>query len=391
MLYANGVYWLHFFKTPVLNGRPPFPKDSSNEKTTIHFRHPAVGKTRCCFLRYRNEILRTDPVPAFPCFPVPPVFHPIKSLLMQEKKIVLVTGATGAQGGAVARALLKQKQFDVRIFTRNAKSNAASKLERLGAQVAEGDLHDKYSLETAMENCYGVFGVTDYWEHGYREYTLGRNLLEAAAVSGIRHLVLHTQPDYKKLSSGELDVPQCDIKAAFRSFSEDLDLPATYLQVPFYYENFLQRFPLRQDQFGTYQFSFPQGHTKMAMVSVEDLGPVVTAILTNPDIYLGRTVTAVGADKTCDDYAKAMRRVLELPVQYNYVPWELYRSLEMGGGDEWANLFEVQRLFVPDREREMAESYRIYPGMQPFENWLRKYRNQFIDALAEKLVDTGIY
>lgn len=310
---------------------------------------------------------------------------------MREKKIILVTGATGAQGGAVARALLQQGRFDVRIFTRNASSPAAAKLKRLGAQVAEGDMHDKHSLESAMENCYGVFGVTDYWEHGYREYTLGRNLVEAVAVCGIRHFVLHTQPDCKALSGGELDVPQCDIKAALRSFSEDLRLPATYMQVPFYYENFLQRFPLRQDQFGTYQFSFPQGHTPMAMVSVEDLGPIVATIFAQPASYLGQTVTAVGADKSCDLYAKAMRRVLELPVHYNYVPWELYRSLEMGGTDEWANLFEVQRRFIPERQREMAESYQIHPGMQPFEAWLQKYRNQFIDAMEEQLVDTGIY
>ena len=304
---------------------------------------------------------------------------------MTKKKTILVTGATGAQGGSVAKALLQKGEFAVRILTRNAASEKALALQAMGAEIAEGDMADVGSLEKAMKDCYGVFGVTNFWEHYNREYELGINLVEAVAASGISHFVLHTLPDYSALSGGELAVPHCDIKAALKAHSQQLRLPATYLQLAFYYENFLSYFPPMPDQFGTFQFGFPQGHTKLAMVSVEDTGPIVARIFAEPETYIGRTLTAVGADDTCDAYAAAMTRILELPVQYNYIPRELYRTFDFPGAEELANMFEVQRLYIPGRQQEMDECYRIHPAMQSFESWLEKHKEQLVEHLQQHI------
>lgn len=310
---------------------------------------------------------------------------------MTGKKIILVTGATGAQGGSVARALLQKGDFAVRIFTRNAATEKALALRRLGAEIAVGDMNDVASLEAAMNDCYGVYGVTNYWEHGKNEYRLGMNLVEAVAVSGIQHFVLHTQPNYNALSGGEFDVPHFDIKAALKAYSQELRLPATYLQVSFYYENFLRFFPLRQDQYGTFQFGFPQGNTPLAMVSVEDVGPLAASLFEQPTSYIGRTVTAVGDDDRCDAYAAAMTRVLEFPFHYNYIPRELYRCFGIPFADELANMFEVQRLYIPSRQKEMEESYRINPAMQSFEGWLACHKSQFVAALQDRIIEEGVY
>src|SRR6478735_7343876 len=100
-----------------------------------------------------------------------------------KKKLILVTGATGAQGGSVARALLADEHFSVRILTRNGSSPKALELKAAGAEVAQGDLDDTASLIRAMRGCYGVFGVTNFWEHFDREYQQGKNLIDAVKLS----------------------------------------------------------------------------------------------------------------------------------------------------------------------------------------------------------------
>ncbi|WP_290789952.1 NmrA family NAD(P)-binding protein [Flavihumibacter sp. UBA7668] len=117
-------------------------------------------------------------------------------------KKILVTGATGAQGASVARAILANGQFSVRIFTRNADSPRARELEMKGAELFQGDMFNKEDLLSAMHNCYGVFGVTNFWEHFDRETIIGTNLLDAAKNAAIEHLVFHTLADYSLLSKG---------------------------------------------------------------------------------------------------------------------------------------------------------------------------------------------
>ncbi|HET7898483.1 MAG TPA: NmrA/HSCARG family protein [Flavisolibacter sp.] len=310
---------------------------------------------------------------------------------MTKKRTILVTGATGTQGGSVAKALLQRGEFSVRILTRNASSEKALALQGMGAEIAIGDMKDEESLERAMEGCYGVYGVTDYWEHFNREYTLGMNLIEAVAVSGISHFVLHTLPDYKAMSGGEFPVPQYDMKAALKAFSQDLRLPATYVQMGFYYENFFNLVAPLPDQFGVFQFGFPQGHAKLAMVSAEDIGPIVASVFADPQTYIGRTITAVGADETCDVYADTMTRVLNVPVHYNYVPHELYINLGYRHAEELGNMFEVQRLYISNRQKDWEESYKLNPDIQTFESWLHKNKERLLAQFEEHLIDEGVY
>ena len=122
---------------------------------------------------------------------------------MNQKKRILVIGATGAQGGSVARALLAQEQYIVRILTRNPTSDKAIELLVAGAEIAVGDLENLETLKRAMKDCYGVFGVTNYSEHYSREFHQGVNLINAVYNCGIRHFVFHTRSDYNKLSGGK--------------------------------------------------------------------------------------------------------------------------------------------------------------------------------------------
>ncbi len=294
-----------------------------------------------------------------------------------NKPIILVTGATGAQGGSVARALLAQNKFAVRAITRNALSDKAISLKNAGAEIVTGDMDDIESLLHAMKDCYGVLGVTSFWEHFSKELEQGKNLIDAVQKSGIKHFVLHTLPDYNKLSNSKYPTPHCDIKAALQQYCEFLHLPATFLQVAFYYENFFSFFPFQKDDKGNFHFGFPQGDTKLSMTSVEDVGGVVTAIFNNPTEYIGKTVGVVGADDTCIEYAAILSRTLHQNIQYNYIPRDNYAALGFPGAEELANMFEVQRLYILQRQNDLALTYQLNPATQSFENWVSKNKQQF--------------
>jgi len=228
-----------------------------------------------------------------------------------------------------------------------------------------------------MSGCYGVFGVTNFWEHYELEYQHGKNLIDAVQQSGIRHFVMSTLPDYHALSQGELAVPHCDLKAALEKYARSQQVFFTFVRVAFYYENFLQFFPLQKSADGTYCFGFPQGDTKLAMFSAEDLGAVVSSIFDHPVEYIGRTVGVVGEDRTCAEYAAIMTQVLGRNVRYQHIPREQYAALGFPGAEELANMFDVQRRFIPNRQIDMIESYALNPNMQSFEQWLVKHRQQF--------------
>ncbi|NLR80586.1 NmrA/HSCARG family protein [Chitinophaga eiseniae] len=295
---------------------------------------------------------------------------------MNTKPIILVTGATGAQGSSVARALLAQEKFTVRCLTRDITSDKAQVLKELGATLVAGDLADKASLLPAMEDCYAVFGVTSFWEHFEEENQHGKNLVDAVKQSGIRHFIFSTLPSYYELSSGAYSVPHCDGKAALEQYCRSLGIPATFIHMAFYYENFINFFPPQKKEDGNYHFGFPQGNTPLSMVSAEDLGVIIAAILDHPAEYIGRTVGVVGEDKPCDAYAEIMTRVLGQQVCYDHIPYEVFSELGFPGDKELAGMFEVQRLHIPGRRNALIESYRLHPKMQGFEDWLASHKDQ---------------
>lgn len=308
---------------------------------------------------------------------------------MSNKRIILVTGATGAQGGSVAAALLKDDKFRVRVLTRKPQSQKALVLQRAGAEIVKGDMADIESLAAAMKDVYGVFGVTSYWEHFDKELQLGRNLIDAVNETGVQHLVMNSLPCYNKLSGGEFAVPEYDTKAKLEEYARSLDIPATFVGMGFYYENFLNFFAPQKDTHGGYYFGFPQGNAKLAMASVEDLGAIVVPVFNNPEKYMGRMIMAVGADLTGDEIAAIMSLVLNKQIYYNHIPRNIYAAYDFTGAEGLADMFEVQRLFVPNRQAAMELSYRINPSMQTFGHWVERNRARFIRHF-NSLYEVGI-
>lgn len=296
---------------------------------------------------------------------------------MNKKPLILVTGATGGQGGSVAKALLTGDSFAIRILTRNPNSEKALALKAAGAEIIAGDMSDVASLTAAMKDCYGVFGVTNFWEHFDKEYELGKNLIDAVHQSGISHFVLHTLANASEISHGKLPVPHFDIKAALQDYTISLGVPATFVQLPYYYENFFTFFPLRAAEGGGYTFGFPQGETRFAMVSVEDTGCVVATIFARPAEFIGRTIGIVGDDKTSSEYAAILSRVLGRHITFTHIPHAEFVALGFPGAEDLGNMFEMQRLHIPNRQAEMDESYALNPAIQDFEGWVIRNKERF--------------
>src|SRR5574338_599440 len=146
---------------------------------------------------------------------------------MADRKVIAVVGATGAQGGGLARAILADPDggFACRAITRDPGKDAAKALARDGAEVVRADLDDVDSLKKACAGAHGVFSVTNFWEHlsAEKEKTQACNMADAAKAAGPRHVIWSTLEDTRKLMSpsdarmpmlqGKYRVPHFDAKA----------------------------------------------------------------------------------------------------------------------------------------------------------------------------------
>jgi uncharacterized protein YbjT (DUF2867 family) len=289
------------------------------------------------------------------------------------RKTILVFGATGAQGGSVARNLLSRGKFNVRAITRKTDSPAAQALRELGAEIVQGDLDDPASLRAALEGCYGAFGVTNFWEHFSKEETQGRNLVKAVADAKIQHFVFSTLPPIAKATGGALRSPHFDLKAEHEEYARSLGIPSTFVHVPFYYENFLYFFPPRPAGDGTYRFGFPQGDTPLAAMSVEDVGKVVAPLFEQPETYIGKVLKLAGDELPAAMYAKAMSRKTGYDIRYAHVPRETFAALGFPGAEDLADMFEFYRLHIPSRKRDIETGRTIAPTIATFDQWLERH------------------
>ena len=290
---------------------------------------------------------------------------------MNRKKI-LVFGATGAQGGSVARHLLERGQFDVRAITRKTGSPAAQALRDLGAEIVQGDLDDPASLRAALEGCYGAFGVTNFWEHFNKEREQGRNLVAAVADAKIEHFVFSTLPPIEKATNGALKSPHFDLKAEHEEYARSLGIPTTFVHVPFYYENFLAFFPPRPAGDGTYQFGFPQGDTPLAAMSVQDVGRIVAVVFEHPSAYIGKVLKLAGDEIPAATYADVMSRRTGTTIRYAHIPRETFAAFGFPGAEDLADMFEFYRVHIPSRARDIEQLRALAPELQDFETWAAK-------------------
>ena len=304
-------------------------------------------------------------------------------------RIIVVLGATGAQGGGLVRALLDHPEagFVPRAVTRNADSDRALALAELGADVVAADLERPESIARTFEGAYGAFCVTFFWEHFSPEIELRHAgiLADAAAESGLRHVVWSTLEDTRKWIPLEDDrmptlherykVPHFDGKGEANQLFLDARVPTTLLLTSFYWDNFIHfgMGPKRGPD-GTLAITLPMGDAKLPGIAAEDIGKCAFGIFAEEAHYIGRTVGIAGGHPTGAEMAQALGEALGETVRYEAVPPEVYRELGFPGADDLGNMFQFKRDFNDYYcgVRNLEESRRLNPGLQDFRTWAHR-------------------
>src|SRR3954467_11469068 len=191
---------------------------------------------------------------------------------MPQKNIIVVFGATGTQGGGVARAILNDKNssFAVRAVTRDPDSDKAKQLASMGAEVVAADIDDKQSMKKALSDAYGAYLVTFYWAHfsPEREYKEACSMAEAAKDAGLKHVIWSTLEDTRKwvplddnrmpTLMGKYKVPHFDAKGEADEYYTASGVPSTLLLTSFYWDNLINfGMAPRQDANGRFAFTLP--------------------------------------------------------------------------------------------------------------------------------------
>ena len=285
-----------------------------------------------------------------------------KNQLNKARKTILVTGATGHQGGAVMRSLLAAG-WRVKALVRDTKKPSSRAIFRKGADLVTGDLEDRDSLDRALKDVYGVFSMQTWEGHGIAgEIRQGQNLANAAAGNAeVKHFI-YSSAAGAPLKTG---VPFFDSKAAIEDHIRALGLPATIFRPVYFMFNFSSPEMHAAVSQGTMTMAI-RPDKLLQMIAVEDLGEFARLAFEHPDDYTGMTMDLAGDEMTMSQVAAAFSRLTGTHVRYAYQPIEDVRRFNADAAKMYAWLNE-QGYHV-----DVAALVALYPGLMSFETWLRR-------------------
>ena len=274
---------------------------------------------------------------------------------------VLVIGATGKQGSHVAHRLIDHGH-KVRAFTRHPDSPVAKELERLGAEIATGNLEDRGSIERAARDVDAVFGVTTPYEAGPEAETReGLNIVDAAKATG-KYLV------YNSVASADQDtgIPHFDSKWTVEQHIKGAGVESAVIAPVYFMENIIMwgKEQLKQGMYAT-----PLApDTPLQQIAVSDVAEMSVMALEDKGAFLGKRIDIASDELTGREVAEIMSRVLGRPIKYVQIPDDATRKM----GDDLYKMYEWftrvgYSVDIPKLRRE-------YPQVSwhKFEQWARE-------------------
>jgi uncharacterized protein YbjT (DUF2867 family) len=277
------------------------------------------------------------------------------------ERLIVVTGATGNQGGAVARSLL-DRGFRVRALTRDPQKPEAQALTEQGAEAVQGDMEDRSAMDRVLEGAYGIFSVQNFWETGYdREVQQGKTVADAAKEAGVEHFV------YSSVGSAyrETGIPHFDSKWEVEKHVREMGLPYTILRPVFFMQNWEM---MREHILGGTLAQPLDPDKSFQQVAVEDIGAFAAIAFEHPEEWIGREVDLAGDEQTMPEIAETFGRVIGRDVEYYPMPWAQF---EEQMGEEFAVMY---RWFNDvGYEADIAALRHEYPELTTFERYLHSH------------------
>jgi uncharacterized protein YbjT (DUF2867 family) len=238
---------------------------------------------------------------------------------MKSDGTILITGVTGHQGGAVARAL-HASDFRLRGLTRKPESERAMALARQGVEVVKGDLDDDSTLRRALAGAWGVFAVQNTWEAGVEgEEAQGKRLATLARETGVEHYVYSSVGSAHKRTN----VPHFENKWRIEETVRVLGFPSHVILRPVYFmENLLAPFSLQGDTLA----AALRPDTKLQMIAVDDIGWFGARAFTDSTVLNGREIDIAGDVRTMTEAAAILAKALHRPITFAQTPIEQVRQ-----------------------------------------------------------------
>jgi uncharacterized protein YbjT (DUF2867 family) len=251
---------------------------------------------------------------------------------MANRLSVLVSGATGQQGGALARILLG-RGHRVRAFVRRPDSFEAEELERLGAELAEGDFEEPSSIEAAARGMDALYIVATPFEAGMEAETRhGIAAADAAKAAGVEHLVYSSVADADK----DTGIPHFDSKREVEKHIEGLGIPYTIVAPVYFMDNLLAPWTLPQLKEGKFQMALPPLRP-LQQIALSDIASFTALVLENRKEFLDRRVDIASDELAGEEVAEILRRVTGKEIHYVELPLEQVRQAM---GEDGARMFE---------------------------------------------------
>ncbi len=234
---------------------------------------------------------------------------------MNSDKTILVSGATGRQGGAVIRHLLKN-DFRVKALSRTPDSISAKQLAAQGITVVKGDMADTSSLIKAMEGCHGAFSIQNYFEYGEeKEVLFGKNMADAAKKANLSHFIFGSIAGVDTNTG----VPHFETKYTIEKYIREIGLNATVLRAVKFMENYyiLQVY---KGILGGKLFDAIKPEKKHQIIALDDIGAYTADAFANPEKYSGKTIEIAGEEMTNAQIAATMSEVFGHPIKSKNLP-----------------------------------------------------------------------
>jgi uncharacterized protein YbjT (DUF2867 family) len=278
----------------------------------------------------------------------------------KTKANILVTGATGKQGGAAAHELLK-RGWRVRALVRNPQKPEALALAGRGAELIQGDLDDRASLDPAIQGATGVFSVQNFWETGEaREIAQGKALADAAKAAGVQHFVYSSVGGAERGSG----LSHFESKWLIEKHIHALGLPATILRPVFFMDNYES--PAFRGGILQGQLAMGIGPNRtLQMIAVEDIGIFTALAFERPQEFLGKALEIAGDELTIPRAAEILSKLVGRPVKYVQQPIEQVRSFSK----EYAEMYEWFE--AKGYAADIPALRKLHPKLKTFEDWAR--------------------